>query len=286
MGEFLRRVIGVTTGCLLVIVLAVSAAVAVAESGPGKEGTKTKTVEPKDDDPADGDDSDTEKRQLPKENSGDRGKSEDKRRDGTGSLPHPGKPKQGKTVNAKPGKGKGKDKIDIKLPGAANSVPLESNSSVPVGSVLDARHGEVTVTTVPRADGTRQSATFSGAVFKVLQHRTGAPTTEIRLRGGNFASCKRPLARRTLAGRLFSASTSASKKRKVRSLWGSGHGNFRTRGRGGAATVRGTIWLTEDRCDGTLVRVRRGVVKVRDFAKKKTVTVRRGHSYFARINRR
>ena len=47
--------------------------------------------------------------------------------------------------------------------------------------------------------------------------------------------------------------------------------------------MRGTFWLTEDRCDGTLVKVRRGVVGVRDFAKKKTFTVRKGHSHFARL---
>jgi hypothetical protein len=43
-------------------------------------------------------------------------------------------------------------------------------------------------------------------------------------------------------------------------LWGSGKGQFRTKGRYAAATVRGTIWLTADRCDGTFVRVRRGVI--------------------------
>jgi len=46
--------------------------------------------------------------------------------------------------------------------------------------------------------------------------------------------------------------------------------------------VRGTIWLTEDRCNGTLVRVRRGSVSVRDLVKRKTVIVKRGKSYFAR----
>ncbi len=72
------------------------------------------------------------------------------------------------------------------------------------------------------------------------------------------------------------------KRRKVRSLWARGKGRFRTRGRHGAATVRGTVWLTQDRCDGTLVRVRRGVVDVRDFGRRKTVAVRAGHSYLAR----
>jgi hypothetical protein len=51
----------------------------------------------------------------------------------------------------------------------------------------------------------------------------------------------------------------------VRRLWGSGRGRFRTRGRYGAATVRGTKWLTLDRCDGTNVRVVRGKVSVQDL---------------------
>jgi hypothetical protein len=46
--------------------------------------------------------------------------------------------------------------------------------------------------------------------------------------------------------------------------------------------VRGTRWLTEDRCDGTLTRVKRGKVAVRDIAKRKTVVVRAGRKYIAR----
>jgi hypothetical protein len=43
--------------------------------------------------------------------------------------------------------------------------------------------------------------------------------------------------------------------------------------------------LTADRCDGTLTTVKRGVVSVRDFKRKKTITVRAGHSYLARAQR-
>ena len=46
--------------------------------------------------------------------------------------------------------------------------------------------------------------------------------------------------------------------------------------------MRGTKWLTQDTCSGTLVRVKRGTVTVRDFAKKKTVVVKKGKSYVAR----
>jgi hypothetical protein len=51
----------------------------------------------------------------------------------------------------------------------------------------------------------------------------------------------------------------------VRRLWGDGYGRFRTAGRYSAATVRGTRWLVEDRCDGTVTRVKRGQVAVEDF---------------------
>ena len=48
------------------------------------------------------------------------------------------------------------------------------------------------------------------------------------------------------------------------------------------ATVRGTSWLTEVRCEGTYVEVREGVVDVRDLIRKRTIQVRAGQSYLAR----
>jgi hypothetical protein len=49
--------------------------------------------------------------------------------------------------------------------------------------------------------------------------------------------------------------------------------------------VRGTKWLTQDSCAGTLTRVRRGKVAVRDFVKRKTVNLKKGQQYLARPNR-
>jgi hypothetical protein len=46
--------------------------------------------------------------------------------------------------------------------------------------------------------------------------------------------------------------------------------------------VRGTRWLTEDRCGGTLTRVTDGAVVVRDLARRRNVIVRAGHSYLAK----
>jgi hypothetical protein len=51
--------------------------------------------------------------------------------------------------------------------------------------------------------------------------------------------------------------------------------------------VRGTTWLVQDRCDGsTLTKVRQGKVAVRDFARRKTVIVKKGRSYVAKRRRR
>ncbi len=69
----------------------------------------------------------------------------------------------------------------------------------------------------------------------------------------------------------------------MRSLWGRDHsGRFRTHGRDSVATVRGTTWLTQDRCDGTLTVVKSGAVSVRERRTHRTVTVRAGGRHLAR----
>ncbi len=70
--------------------------------------------------------------------------------------------------------------------------------------------------------------------------------------------------------------------KRARRLWRSGKGSFLTKGRYASATVRGTIWLTEDRCTSTLIRVRVGRVEVLDRVLHRRVTIRAGQSYVAR----
>jgi hypothetical protein len=64
-------------------------------------------------------------------------------------------------------------------------------------------------------------------------------------------------------------------------LRGNASGRFRSRGRRSSATVRGTTWDTIDRCDGTLTRVKKGRVLVRDFRLRRNILLRRGQSYLA-----
>ena len=74
-------------------------------------------------------------------------------------------------------------------------------------------------------------------------------------------------------------------RRTIRRLRSNAKGRFRTRGRYSSATVRGTSWTTTDRCDGTLTKVTRGTVTVRDLRRHKNITLRKGKSYLAKARR-
>jgi len=187
------------------------------------------------------------------------------------SLPKAVAPKAGRHIKVTRGRGK----VKVKLPGALEFVELDQSASVPVGSVVSATGGTVGVTSASNLSGGTQSARFSGGAFRLVQRRARRPVTDLVMVGGSVRTCAAAPAHRSIA-------VAAGTRRRIRSLWGSGHGRFRTRGRHGAATVRGTKWLTVDRCDGTHVSVRRGLVAVRDFAQRKTIMVPAGRSYLAR----
>ena len=166
----------------------------------------------------------------------------------------------------------------VRRPGAAGFVRLRRAGQVPIGSVVDATRGVVRLTTASNLRGGQQTARFYDGRFMVSQRRTQLPVTELDLVGGDFTVC-RPAAPR---GGVRAAAKRKRSKRTVRRLWGDGKGRFRADGRYGSAGARGTIWLTADRCDGTFVRVRRGRVEVRDFPRRRTVTLTAGRSYLAR----
>ena len=163
---------------------------------------------------------------------------------------------------------------------------LTEAQQLPVGTQIDARRGSISLLAASTTKGKTQTGTFGGAVFGFTQAAKGRDKgltilslLEGALRGGpSYASCR---ARR--AGGPSGAATAARvNRRTLQLLHATASGRFKTRGRYAAATVRGTIWDTADRCDGTLLRVRRGAVTVTDFVRHKTVTVRAGHSYLAK----
>lgn len=185
------------------------------------------------------------------------------------------KPTLGRTVAAEAIRGS----VTVTTPSGA-PVDLAAATALPSGSVIDTRNGTVELTSALDRKGTTQKGRFWGGVFEVRQSPASKGVTKLSLRGGDFSSCG---VARAHPPALAHAAAAA---KPPRSLWGSDHrGRFQTRGRGSVATVRGTRWLTEDRCDGTLTRVVEGSVAVRDLRRGRTVLVTRGHRYLARVKR-
>ena len=191
----------------------------------------------------------------------------------------PPRPELGKLVRLDVVKGE----VFVKLPAGstrtsgsaaqnAGFVPLTEVRSVPVRSILDTSRGTVKLTAARNKAGKTQSGKFSDGVFQVLQSRKkkAKGLTELKLTGSSFKGCG------------GSGAKAALSNRTVRRLKGDAKGNYRTRGRHSAATVRGTKWTVADRCDGTLTTVKRGKVEVRDFRVKKTILVAAGKSYLAK----
>ena len=203
-----------------------------------------------------------------------------------GELPDP---KQGVTINVQEVAGT----VLIGIPSSAAAarsgrsgrasqkgitfVPLSAAEQIPVGSFLDTTRGTVRLQSATNAAGKRQTGDFLSSIFQVRQSkkRSAKGLTDLVLKGGSFNRCG--AARGKRAG--------ASASRTVRRLRSNARGRFRTSGRNSSATVRGTRWETIDRCDGTLTKVQRGSVVVRDFRKKKNVIVKAGKSYLARAPR-
>ena len=170
-------------------------------------------------------------------------------------------PVTGVSVNVTPVSGT----VLVRLQGTTSFVPVTALSSVPVGSELDLTKGRIQLTSTA-ANGATQTAVFYQGRAVVGQTSAAVPVTTLTLSG--------PL---TCPKRKSSA-----KKPPTRSLWGNGKGQYLTVGRYATASVRGTTWLTQDTCDGTLVRVTSGTVKVLDKVKHRTVNVTAGKSYLAR----
>jgi hypothetical protein len=155
-------------------------------------------------------------------------------------------------------------------------VPLQEARQIPVGSILNTSAGVARVTTATASKGKLQFGDFGAGIFKLLQRRQQRGLTELDVM--NAHSARQVCA--TLGKSAVAAKHLSSKV--LGRLTGSAHGRFTTRGQFSAATVRGTIWGVRNRCDGTLTRVTRGVVSVRDFHRRKTITLVTGQSYLAR----
>ena len=170
-----------------------------------------------------------------------------------------------------------------------NFVPLEQARQIPTGSFVDTRDGTVRLVSRRVGGALTQTGDFSSGLFQVLQsrRRRARGLTDLELKGASFRRCLGvEFGGGPLAGPLVPASGSQLRRRTIRRLRARARGRFRSGGRHSAATVRGTAWSIADRCDGTLTKVTRGSVVVRDFRRKRNVVVRAGKSYLAKARRR
>ena len=176
------------------------------------------------------------------------------------------RPELGETVIVEPVEGR----VRVQLPGEESFVRIETLRVIPVGSLVDTRRGKALLSSVRDRGGSIQQGRFFAGLFKVRQRRSQRYVTELVLRG-RYGPC---------AG--ADEATAAQRRSGRRKLWGNANGRFRTQGRYSSSAVRGTRWLTQDSCDGTLTVVRRGRVAVRDFVRDTRTLVEAGESYLAR----
>ncbi len=158
-------------------------------------------------------------------------------------------------------------------------IPLTEARQIPVGSVLETTGGVVGITTATTASqkGKLQTGDFGAGIFKLLQNRKQKGLTDLDIVDNHSAS--QVCATVGKRGKALAAKLSSKTLGRVNA---SGHGHFAVRGQYSAATVRGTVWNVSNRCEGTLTHVVRGVVSVRDFRRRKTITLFTGQSYLAR----
>ena len=161
-------------------------------------------------------------------------------------------------------------KILHQAPGANEFAELRSLAEIPLGSTSTPRTADPADASSPgRASRSRKRASTAAS----SSSRQPGTTLDLKL-VEELAPCAKK-----------AKAPPRAKKPKTRKLWGDGKGKFRTTGQYSAATVRGTTWLVQDSCEGTLTRVKVGVVGVRDNVRKKTLLVRAGKRYVAKPRR-
>lgn len=205
----------------------------------------------------------------------------------TALAPLPGTPTLGQTFNIAPVSGL----VLIYIHGQL--VPLTQLEQIGPNVPIDALHGTLKLTINPggsapardraHASGVKtQTGEFGGAVFKLHQAKSGRNKGLTTLMMVESAFKGAPSQSICNAPKSASDAHAAKINSKViQLLHSSGHGKFATSGRYGAATVRGTVWDTIARCDGTLIKDIKDEVVVTDFVRHKTILLHAGQSYLA-----
>jgi hypothetical protein len=162
-------------------------------------------------------------------------------------------------------------------------IPLREARQIPVDSVLETTGGVARIATATSKPKEQQFGNFGGGIFKLLQNRKQKGLTDLNIIDNHSASQVCATVGKRGKGKAYAAKLSSKTLGRVNA---SGHGHFTVQGQYSAATVRGTVWNVGNRCEGTFTHVTRGVVSVRDFSRRKTITLFTGQSYIAKAPRR
>ena len=154
--------------------------------------------------------------------------------------------------------------VSVQLPGTTTFVPLRESASIPVGSVVDATAGSVSVSAA--SGGKIVDATVAAGIFRLVQAKNAIPTLALVTPAGKANAC---------------ASRTTPRKGVIRSLSVVAKGVFRTVAAKGVAVIGARAsWTTSDRCDGTITKVKKGRVTL--TAGHTTKRLRAGQSYLAK----
>ncbi len=162
--------------------------------------------------------------------------------------------------------------VFLRAPGQSSFYRLTDERRIPVGSLVDVRNGFVELD-AQNASGAVETATFWSGLFEA-QQQSGGPFNARLAEDLNCGRSKKKKKKKN-KGRTASTSATARASAASRQLWARAKGRFRTTGYKGSATIRGTEWLTIDRCAGkkrtTQFRVVEGQIEIDDFSKKGAV---------------
>jgi hypothetical protein len=160
-------------------------------------------------------------------------------------------------------------------------IPFKGAASVPLGSTLDTRAGEVETTAAangyaassPRAR--RQTARMRAGIFAIRQARKRATARASAPIGVDVALV-------SPAGAERQCAASSRSKGLVRQLTMTAKGRFRALGAASTATAGNALFSTADRCDGTITTVGRGSVSVLAKGARAPQRVTAGHAYMVK----
>jgi Ca2+-binding RTX toxin-like protein len=182
------------------------------------------------------------------------------------------------------------------LQGMSRDVPLEGKIDLPLESRIDATRGQINVTAAGEADNPPDALAVSGGASDVSRGVGGL--ADLRLIG-DLSGCRASASkfgghdsRRGTSRRLHGhrpppnqpRAIESAANRPVRSSARTGRAAVPITGRASRATPTSSVtdWIVEDRCDGTVTRVKQGSVVVLDFKRQREVRLHAGDSYLAR----